>query len=115
MKKNKPICLYTSLDKDKKSLDKILNSGIKCNFYGPVVIKDSPIVFFNSMTFYGLSGTESFIKQWEKNKFEKLKIKLNEKNERIFREMHQFIKRDCSFEEFINDWIEEELYMNGFE
>ena len=47
--------------------------------------------------------------------FERLTIKLSENNERIFREIYQFIKRDISFEQFINDWIESELHMNGFE
>lgn len=47
--------------------------------------------------------------------FEKLKIELSEKNERIFREIYQFIKRDYPLEEFINDWIEQELTMSGFE
>jgi hypothetical protein len=42
-------------------------------------------------------------------KFEKLKIELSENNERIFREAYQFIERNYSFEEFVNDWIADEL------
>lgn len=55
-------------------------------------------------------------------KFEKLKIELSKKNERIFREMYQFTKAEdnsiiykTSFDKFINDWIETELLMSGFE
>ena len=48
-------------------------------------------------------------------KFEKLKIELTEKNERIFRGIYQFMKRNISFEEFINNWIADDLYMRGFE
>lgn len=47
--------------------------------------------------------------------FEKLKIELSEKNERIFREVYQFVPSDYSFEKFINSWIENELMMAGFE
>ena len=47
--------------------------------------------------------------------FEKLKIELSENNERIFREIYQFIKRNITFEKFINNWIEQELHMNGFD
>lgn len=52
----------------------------------------------------------------EKSEFERLSIKLTEKNERIFREMHQFV-RDIGypFEKFINDWIDEHLTNLGFE
>lgn len=51
----------------------------------------------------------------EGGSFEKLKIELTEKNERIFREMHQFVPSDYSFEKFINSWIENELMKAGFE
>ena len=47
--------------------------------------------------------------------FEKLKIELTENNERIFREMYQFISRQTSLETFINRWIANKLYMSGFE
>ena len=51
----------------------------------------------------------------KKEGFEKLKIELTEKNERIFRGIYQFMKRNISFEEFINNWIADDLYMKGFE
>ena len=48
-------------------------------------------------------------------KFEKLKIELTEKNERILREIYQFNKGvDISFETFINNWIADGLYISGF-
>lgn len=49
-----------------------------------------------------------------KKKYRKIKIKLTKKNEQKFREIYQFLKRDYSFEVFVNDWIADELYMNGF-
>lgn len=63
--KNIPICLYSSLENDKKILNEIVDSGIKCKFFGPLLIKDSPIVFFESMDFYGLSGIRAFIKRYK--------------------------------------------------
>ena len=47
-------------------------------------------------------------------KFEKLKIELTENNERILREIHQFCPTEYSFEQFVNSWIENELYNKGF-
>lgn len=46
--------------------------------------------------------------------YQKIKIELSESNERKFREIHQFIHKDISFEQFINNWISEVLHMEGF-
>ena len=48
-------------------------------------------------------------------KFEKLKIELTEKNERILREIHQFIVKDISFEKYVNNYITDKLFWDGFE
>jgi len=48
-------------------------------------------------------------------KFEKLKIKLTEKNERILREIHQFHKIKISFEKYVNHYIVDKLFWDGFE
>lgn len=47
-------------------------------------------------------------------KFKKLKIALTEKNERILREMHQFVPLDYTFEEFVNNWLRVTLKNKGF-
>lgn len=48
-------------------------------------------------------------------KFEKLKIKLTENNEKMFREIYQFVETTYSFEEFINNWIKHKLSKDGLE
>lgn len=47
-------------------------------------------------------------------RFEKMKIELSEKNERIFREIHQFTK-GISLEAYINNYIADKLFWDGFE
>lgn len=51
----------------------------------------------------------------EKECFERISIALTEKNERVLRGIYQFTPQSISFEVFINNWIENELYTSGFE
>lgn len=67
MKEKIPICLYNSGEKDRKALKEIIDAKIECNFYGPISDEKTPIIFFKSMDFYGLSGTRAFIERWKKN------------------------------------------------
>jgi len=53
--------------------------------------------------------------------YQKIKIELTESNEQKFREIYQFktnldnhLIYNCSFEKFINNWIANNLYNNGF-
>ena len=68
MKENKPICLYNSGEKDRKALKEIIDAEIECSFFGPISDENTPIIFFKSMDFYGLSGTRAFIERWKSNK-----------------------------------------------
>ncbi|TFF85565.1 MAG: hypothetical protein EU518_00955 [Promethearchaeota archaeon] len=67
MKDEKPICLYNSGEEDRNALKEIIDAKIDCRFFGPISDENTPIIFFESMDFYGLSGTKAFIKRWKDN------------------------------------------------
>lgn len=47
-------------------------------------------------------------------KFQKLKIELTKGNERKLREIYQYTK-NITFEKFINNYLKDKLFRDGFE
>lgn len=65
MEEKIPICLYNSGEKDKKAIKEIIEAKINCTFYGAISDEETPIIYYKSMEFYGVSGARAFIRKWQ--------------------------------------------------
>lgn len=65
MKEEVPIFFYNTGKEDNEAMNAIMDANIKCKFIGPIEDDTTPTLSFESMTFYGVSGIESFIKIWK--------------------------------------------------
>ncbi|MHA1197265.1 MAG: hypothetical protein ACTSRH_17825 [Promethearchaeota archaeon] len=66
MEEEIPLFFYNKSEDDKKALKKLIKSNIKCKFIGPIDDKDTPFLYYNTMSFYGLKAVELFIERWKK-------------------------------------------------